>query len=232
MNDHKLSTFSRILNRFFPRMPDFYGLINEQCDVALEAAEWLVKYLQDGDAEAAAKVRECEHRGDTLKNRNMDILNRSFSTPFDREDIYRAIMTVDHFINYTKTTVREMEALRLSPDHYMQDVAKCLHEGAAALRQGYRQLATNPLAAETDAQAARKSERQTEKVYRAALASLFDIEQLVGTLESEGPEATGDALLAVVNMFKRREVYRHLSNAADRLADAGDHLHDIVVKIT
>ncbi len=31
--------------------------------------------------------------------------------------------------------------------------------------------------------------------------------------------------------FKRREVYRHMSNAADRLAHAGATLYDIVVKI-
>ena len=34
-----------------------------------------------------------------------------------------------------------------------------------------------------------------------------------------------------VNMFKRREIYRHLSNAADRVAAAANTLEDIVVKI-
>lgn len=234
MNDNKpkRSALARVLNRFFPQVPDFYALINEQCDIALETVEWLVKYLQDGDAEAAAKVRECEHRGDAVKARNMDILNRSFSTPYDREDIYRAIVTIDQFINYAKSTVRELEALQVTPDHFMHEIAECLHDGVEALQRGYRKLAKEPLAAETDAQIARKSERQTEKVYRAALASLFDVEEFVETLESEGPQATRDALLAVVNMFKHREVYRHLSNAADRVAEAGNQLHDIVVKIT
>ena len=35
----------------------------------------------------------------------------------------------------------------------------------------------------------------------------------------------------VMEAFKRREVYRHMSNAADRLAHAGATLYDIVVKI-
>ena len=34
-----------------------------------------------------------------------------------------------------------------------------------------------------------------------------------------------------INMFKRREIYRHLSNAADRMANCANTLHDIVVKI-
>ncbi len=234
MNDNKpkRSVLARVLNRFFPQVPDFYGLINEQCDIALEAVEWLVKYLQDGDADAAAKVRECEHRGDTVKARNMDILNRSFSTPYDREDIYRAIVTIDQFINYTKSTVRELEALQVTPDRFMHEMAESLRVGVEAVQRGYRKLAKEPLNAEADAQTARKSERQTEKVYRAALASLFDVEEFVESAESEGPQATRDALLAVVNMFKHREVYRHLSNAADRVAEAGNQLHDIVVKIT
>jgi hypothetical protein len=35
----------------------------------------------------------------------------------------------------------------------------------------------------------------------------------------------------VFEVFKRREVYRHLSNAADRMEHAGGVLHDIVVQI-
>jgi len=35
----------------------------------------------------------------------------------------------------------------------------------------------------------------------------------------------------MTEILKRREVYRHLSNGADRLARAGQTLHDIVVKI-
>jgi hypothetical protein len=36
----------------------------------------------------------------------------------------------------------------------------------------------------------------------------------------------------VVEMLKMREVYRHLSNAADRGDEAGNIIADIVVKIT
>jgi hypothetical protein len=39
-----------------------------------------------------------------------------------------------------------------------------------------------------------------------------------------------DCLDFVVTRIKRREVYRHLSNAADRLAHAGEALRDISIK--
>ena len=64
-----------------------------------------------------------------------------------------------------------------------------------------------------DANRARKAELNAEKAYRRALAALFQ----------------GDDY---INMFKRREIYRHLSNAADRIAAASFTLHDIVVKST
>ena len=48
--------------------------------------------------------------------------------------------------------------------------------------------------------------------------------------EMTGP--TGPAALKqVMDVFKKREVYRHMSNAADKMAKAGEILRDIVVKL-
>jgi uncharacterized protein Yka (UPF0111/DUF47 family) len=165
----------------------------------------------------------------------------------DREDLYRAIVMVDHVINYAKTTVREMEVLEVQPDNYTLEMAQLLQQGTLALQRGFRKLSTDPASAEEDADAARKAERSTEKIYRRALADLLDpghyiktsdkhdaaVASLTGLLEPLGQhsEAVAVAFAYVVDTFKRREVYRHLSNAADRLAHAGEVLHDIIVKI-
>jgi uncharacterized protein Yka (UPF0111/DUF47 family) len=87
-----------------------------------------------------------------------------------------------------------------------------IREGADALARGFARLATDPAAAGVDANAARKAERTSEKAYRRAIVELFQ----------------GDDYL---NMFKRRETYRHMSNAADRVADAARALNNIVVKL-
>jgi uncharacterized protein Yka (UPF0111/DUF47 family) len=232
MGGDKDSVLMRLVDRVFPRMPDFYTLLNEQCDVAVEAMDVFVQFMENGSREKAKEVRALEKRGDQLKARNIDILNRSFSTPMDREDIYRAIASIDHIINYAKTTTREIEVLAVQPDAYMRELAVLLQEGANALQRGYRKLTGNPAQAEEDAQAARKAERSAEKVYRRALAELFKEEAYVQVLENEETNAKAKAVALIVEMFKRREVYRHLSNAADRLARAGEILHDIVVKIS
>jgi uncharacterized protein Yka (UPF0111/DUF47 family) len=94
-----------------------------------------------------------------------------------------------------------------------------------------------PIAARAEAQKARKSERNVEKVYRSALTELFDMKNYTKAIQAaKNDPDTGidDHYLAVEHVmktFKRREVYRHLSNAADRLARAGNTLHDIIVKL-
>jgi uncharacterized protein Yka (UPF0111/DUF47 family) len=227
------SAVSRIVDRVFPRMPDFYGLINAQCDLVCEAMDVFVHYMETGDPQFGERVRAMEKDGDELKARNMEVLSRAFATPMDREDIYRAIMTIDEILNYAKTTVREVDALGIEPDEPMADMARLIRDGSRALRDGYAKLSSSPAAADGDAAAARKAERSTEKVYRAALKELFDAEEHISVLskKSRPEDAEAKAMAYVIEMFKRRELYRHMSNAADRLEHAGGVLHDIVVQI-
>jgi len=232
MSDKPESLLTRLVNRVFPRMPDFYGLMNEQCDVLVEAMDAFVQYMEESSKENARRVRLIEKRGDELKARNLDILNRAFSTPMDREDIYHAITTLDMGMNYAKTTTREVEVLSIVPDKYMLEMAMEYRNAATALQRGYRTLSTNPVQGEEAAAAVRKAERNIEKIYRRALAELFDATDMLQVMEANAPDAKTQAVLRVVEMFKRREIYRHLSNGADRLARASERLHDIIVKIS
>lgn len=232
MSDKPDSVVTRLVDRVFPRMPDFYGMLNDQCDVLVEAMEAFIAYMEDGSDEKAKIVRDLETRGDEIKTRNTDMLNRAFATPMDREDIYRAIITLDMGMNYAKTTTREMEALDLDPDPFMLEMAVEYKHAAESLQQGFRRLTTNPADAEQDARAARKAERNIEKIYRRALSTLFDVDDLARKLEAGEQGSKVQAIFTVVEMFKRREIYRHLSNGADRLARAADRLHDIIVKIS
>ena len=226
------SVVTRLVDRVFPRMPDFYGLLNEQCDILVEAMDALVEFMQDGSEEKGLKVRQIEKRADRLKARNVEILNRAFATPMDREDIYDAVVALDMGINYAKTTVRELEALGLAPDEFMREMAAEYKNAALALQQGFRKLTSNSIEGEEDARAARKTERNTEKIYRRALAHLFDTDEMAARLKDDETDPHVQTMHTVVDMFKRREVYRHMSNGADRLADAAERLHDIIVKIS
>ncbi len=231
MSGSSNSIVSKLVDRVFPIMPDFYGLIGAQAEQVCQSMDVFVKFMETGDMEIGNEVRAKEKEGDELKAKHMEILNHAFATPMDREDIYRAIVTIDEILNYAKTTVREIEALDIKPDEHMAEMARLMRDGSRELRDGYKKLSDKPMEAEENAAAARKAERNTEKVYRAALADLFSADHLVEALRQKTEGAEAEAMLYVVETFKRREVYRHLSNGADRLEHAAGVLHDIVVQI-
>ena len=241
--------FKRMLRGMFPAMPDFYGFLNQQCDLVVAGTEALVVFMQTGTEEDGQRVFELEKQGDQVKHKNIDVLHRSFVTPIDREDIYHAISTLDEILNYSKATIREMRSLQLNPDEHTLAMAKLMHEGAVALQRGFHCLAKEPLRADEEAEVARKTERATEKIYRAALAELFHAGHYAETLTEDQEraarslrvllkapaDASGTNVTSVVGfvleILKRREVYRHMSNAADRVAQAGEVLHNIIAKI-
>ncbi|HPU79224.1 DUF47 family protein [Accumulibacter sp.] len=204
--------FRRLYERVFPTVADFFGMLAEQSANAAETTRLLVEFMETGDVSVSQKVRDDEHEADRIKAANLSVLSDAFSTPVDREDLFRAITTLDDIVNYCKSTVVEMDMLGLQPDKHSLQIALHIREGTDALAKGFARLATDPAGAGLDANAARKAERTVEKSYRRAITELFQ----------------GDDYL---NMFKRRETYRHLSNAADRVADAARALDNIVVKL-
>ncbi|MCP5559589.1 MAG: DUF47 family protein [Verrucomicrobiaceae bacterium] len=193
-------------------MPDFLAMLAEQSTRVFHTTSLLVDFMETGAATLSAQIVQEEHDQDALKIRNLQLLNEAFATPVDRENIYRAIIELDEVVNYCKTTIREMDMLGVTPDRFTLEIAMHVREGAEALAAGFSKLQMAPSAASDDAERARKAERSAEKAYRRALAALFQGEDFI-------------------NMFKRREIYRHLSNAADRAASASFALNDIVVKM-
>jgi len=233
MNTIKASIFKRLIDRFIPPMPNFFSLISEQCELCVQTMSVFATYMETGDSKLADQIRRMEKHGDELKQRNSRILNRAFTTPMDREDIHDAITRIDEIINYAKTTVRELEVLELQPDKYMLEMAIELRNGTEALQRGFAMLSTNPAHAEDDALAARKAERLVERVYRKAIARLFHPDALLEKVPCDNGGTEHQQLaLTMIDIFKHREIYRHMSNGADSLALAADKLNDIIVKIS
>jgi hypothetical protein len=192
-------------------MPDFFGLLADQSRHAAYVVALFAEFMATGREDLGMAVRREEHEADRAKAMNIATLNSSFATPIDREDIYRAIVDMDEVVNYCKTAVREMEVLTVVPDQHLHGMALILQEGMEGLAAGFGALGdANTALGHT--MTAIKAERRIEKAYRAALADLFQGDDYLG-------------------MFKRREVYRHMSNAGDRLSAVAHCLNDIIVKM-
>ncbi|MGR9101468.1 MAG: DUF47 domain-containing protein [Gammaproteobacteria bacterium] len=213
METRKKSLSARLIERIFPKTPDFYLLLQQQCEQVCISIDNLVDFIVVEDPLAGKLLKEDEHEADRIRVRILHELNSAFSTPIDREDIYRAIASMDSIVTYCKSTYNEMKVLGLTPDKYSKKMVAELQTGVHALRQGFDCLGSQPEAVERHAFTARHSERRIEKMYRKAIAELFQGEDYL-------------------NMFKRRELYRHLSNAGDKIHETANVLQDIAVKIT
>jgi uncharacterized protein len=201
---------------FKKRQNVFIKMIHDQASLTMEGMDALKEYMAGNNPEAAAKLIAKEKQADEARRILIDELNQTFVTPFDREDIFTLSRTIDDVIDYAYSTVNEMEVLKVEPTPFMLRMASLLRDGAYELLMAVDCLEEHPRVTNDHAQRAKALENKVEDVYREALADLFS-----GVEDIEH----------VVKMLKLREVYRHLSNAADRGDEAANVLADIVVKI-
>ncbi|MBI5842166.1 MAG: DUF47 family protein [Chloroflexi bacterium] len=203
---------------FFKRREQIFNkLIEDQASLTFEGLRLLVKFLESPDIEVAEQLSLKEKEADEVRRILIDELNRTFVTPFDREDIFALSRSIDDMIDYADTTVVEMGILNVKSTPYMQRIASLLKDAGWEIQQAVMRLQKNPGVAIEHAQRAKALENRVEAVYREAVANLFS-----------GPED----IHHVVEMLKMREVYRHLSNAADRGDEAANTIADIIVKKT
>jgi len=204
-------------NPFRSKEKDFLKAIGEQALKTREGLEALEAYLKDGDEAQAKRVQAIEKEADELRRILIDDLNHTFVTPIDREDLFALSRTIDDVLDYGFTTLDEMVTLGVQPNTYLQHMVSILREAADELYLGVIQLKAHPQVALDHANRAKALENRAESVYRAAIGDLF-----------KEPKTMED----IVAILKMRELYRHLSNAADRGDEAANILSDIVVKMT
>jgi uncharacterized protein Yka (UPF0111/DUF47 family) len=196
------------LARLFEPKIDFYEMMVKHAEKTLE--EW----IRRGADDRCQIVRDLENEADALKLLLEKKLVDSFVTPMDREDIYDLSARMDEVINAAKSTVREIEAMEVSPeDTHMAEMAGILEEGTRCLVLSFRALKQNPQEAASQAVLSRKSENRFTKVYRLAMQQLFTYDDFKKVL-------------------KTREVYRSLMLVAERIDVVGEKLAHVVVKIT
>ncbi|MBI4675474.1 MAG: DUF47 family protein [Chloroflexi bacterium] len=207
----------RLTNPFRSRSSNFLQLLAQQADKTREGLEMLEQFFKTPTEGDARRVEQIEKEADELRRILIDDLNRAFVTPIDREDLFALSRTIDDVLDYAYTTVDEVQLFQMQPTELMQKMVVTLREAAEELHLGVLQLRERPQVALQHAMRAKKLENRAEGLYREALAELF-----------QQPKTLDDIMV----MLKHREVYRHLSNAADRGDEAANIISDIVVKMT
>jgi len=206
------------LKRFFkPRQSNFLKLLIQQGEHAVASVEQLQAYLKKPSPKNVARARQLEKDADEIRRILIDELSQTFVTPIDREDIFSLSRSIDDFIDYIYDTVEEMEILQVEPSDALRQMTSLLLDAANEIHLALQRLGDHPGVANEHAMRAKALENRVERLYRKNIAALF-----------QGPEDVEH----IMDMLKRREVLRHLSNAADQGDRAGDIITDIVVKQT
>jgi uncharacterized protein len=200
-----------------PRQDKFLLSLIAQAEITLQGIVALESYMKKRSDKYAAAVVQAEKDADEVRRILIDDLHRTFVTPIDREDIFALSRAIDDILDYAYSTVEEMELLEVEPNEFLRRIVSLLYEAASEIHMAVIRRKENPREAAEHATAAKAIENRVERVYREAVADLFS-----------GPEDVHH----ILEMLKLREIYRHLSNCADRGDLAANIINNIVVKIT
>ncbi|MBN1315140.1 MAG: DUF47 family protein [Anaerolineales bacterium] len=202
---------------FKPRQNIFLQSLIKQAEITLEGMVALESFMKKSTEKQAATVVKAEKDADEIRRILIDDLNHTFVTPIDREDIFALSRAIDDVMDYAFSTVEEMQLLEVESNDFLKRMVSLLHDAVNEIHLAMQRLEENPGVAVEHASRAKALENRVERVYREAIADLFT-----------GPED----IRQVMKMLKLREIYRHLSNCADRGDEAANIIHDIVVKMT
>jgi uncharacterized protein len=192
---------------------DFCEMLHAQAEKVQEGLDALYTWAEGGQTPQRERVKQIEREADELRRIVIEELNQTFVTPFDREDIFSLSRAIDDVMDYADRTVDEMEIYEVSANRHIVEMIDILRKASHELRDSIRLIQKYPNIALEHATKAKALENEMEKAYHRALADLF-----------KGTDT--------VYMLKMREIYRHLSNAADREDEAANIIGDIVVKMT
>ena len=161
-----------------PQRREFYDLYNQAAANNVEVAQLLVRLL-DGfpnDRDTLARdIKEAEHEGDRLTHEVVDLLNRTFVTPFDRDDMYNLASALDDIC-----------------DHVDEAAGNILGYGVTQIRPSAREQATVIERAATKLQEA-VGKLEGFKDAKRELIELRELEDAVDALEN-----AADVLEAII----------------------------------
>jgi len=201
--------------RLTPQKREFFQLFTEASANTVEISGLLVELLErfpSDDGELIRRIKEREHEGDRLTHEIVDLLNRTFVTPFDRDDMYRLAGALDDVCDHVD------EAADNLATYGVERVPAKAVEQAKVILEAARNLdaAVQRLEGFKDSQdqlvELRRLEDEGDRLVRDAVAELFK---------------TVDDPIALIRW---KDIHERLEEAVDALENAADVLEAILVK--
>src|SRR5437899_2688586 len=199
--------------RLTPQKREFFLLFTQASANAREISRALVELLEEWPGRDKLRdIRELEHEGDRLTHAVIDLLNRTFVTPFDRDDMYRLASVIDDVCDHVDEAadnidayeVREVPAKAHEQAEVIYRAASRLHE-AVELLEGFKDSKKQLVAL-------RQLEDEGDRLSREAIAELF--------------RSGADPL----TIIRWKDIHEQLEEAVDACENAADVLEAILVK--
>src|SRR6187399_2701616 len=122
---------------FLPKEDQYFDLFGQMTSKIREAADILVDMMQGEHANfdaASKRIKSIEHECDELNHSISTKLNKSFITPFDREDIYTLSVALDDVCDYIDAAARAVVMYDIhETDQYANNLAIVLQKQAVEI---------------------------------------------------------------------------------------------------
>jgi predicted phosphate transport protein (TIGR00153 family) len=200
--------------RLTPQKREFYDLFNRASANARDMARLLVDLLNQWPEgrDGLRDIRELENEGDRLTHAVINLLNRTFVTPFDRDDMYRLASAIDDVCDHIDEAADNIDAyeVRDVPDKARQQ-AEVIHRAASRLHEAV-ELLDGFKDSQRQLVALRELEDEGDRLEREAVAELF--------------RSGADPL----TIIRWKDIHDQLEEAIDACENAADVLEAILVK--
>jgi predicted phosphate transport protein (TIGR00153 family) len=203
-----------------PKERKFFALFKQQGEFVLAAAKLLAELVRESDEEKQKllyrEIKIVETKGDTVAATIYDELNRSFVTPFDRDDIQSLTSYIDSFIDLINDTGKKIVLYQPCPiTEHMVQLADLVAKDAELLCD----ILGNLSSIRKNIQGVLEQCKQI-KVIEKECDDLYEI-------------STVDLFANVANpvtLMKQREIVTTLEETTDRAQDVGNIIRRIIVK--
>ncbi|HKQ63025.1 MAG TPA: DUF47 family protein [Candidatus Polarisedimenticolaceae bacterium] len=207
--------------RLLPREVQVFDLLEAQAGAAVQGAKLLhecldTKRLLDDVYLVSKRIHDLEHEGDGLLHQLIDRLNKSFITPFDREDIFSLTSKLDDVLDYVDAVAKRLVTFKIStPTPHAVELSRIIVRGTEEMAGGVGLLRDLRQADKLLEQirCINQLEKDADQVMRDALNLLFN-----GTLQDP------------IEIIKWKDLYEHLEVATDKCDDVADILETVLVK--
>ena len=200
---------------FLPKEDQYFELFSQMTAKIKEAAELLVELLQGSDENfdtLSKKIKSVEHECDEITHTITTKLNKSFITPFDREDIYTLSVALDDVCDYIDAAARAVVMYNIhESDSFAQELAVIMQKLADEIHGAVSHLKAAK-GMEQHLLDIQRLENDADEVYFRAMANLF--------------KNVSDP----VKIIKWKELYEILENGTDRCESVGNIIESIVLK--